>query len=196
MLKNVPQRLNLENLSFIFERILHLEAFIFFGTLLGFTRDNNIIEYDDDIDIYINAKQFDQLMLILKDTDFKIRKRPDYKWYQFKRTPLIVQANRLLEGVETYIDFYLYDDSDPNFIMERWNFKGNWKDETTYLKTPRKLIFPLQKASMQGIQLVVPSRPVELCQFLYGDSWQIPLQKEKEYSSKIIDNRPTIIEKG
>lgn len=193
MLKSVPQRLNLENLSFIFDRIKHLEAFIFFGTLLGFTRENNIIEYDDDVDIYVNAKQFRQLLLILENSDFKIRKRPEYRWYQLNKTPLIIQAHRILEGVETYVDFYLYDDSDPNFIMERWNFKGNWKDDTTSLKTPKELIFPIQTATMQGIEILVPSRPTELCQFLYGDSWQIPKKKETEYVSRIKDNRPIVV---
>lgn len=177
----------------MFDRIKHLEAFIFFGTLLGFTRENNIIEYDDDIDIYINAKQFRHLMLILESSDFKIRKRPDYRWYQLNKTPLIIQASRILEGVETYVDFYLYDDSDPEFITERWNFKGNWKDATTLLKTPKKLIFPIQTATMQGIEILVPSRPTELCQFLYGDSWQIPMKKETEYVSRIKDNRPIVI---
>ena len=195
MLKSVPQRLNLENLSFIFDRIKHLEAFIFFGTLLGFTRENNVIEYDDDIDIYVNAKQFRQLLIILENSDFKIRKRPEYRWYQLNKTPLIIQANRILEGVETYVDFYLYDDSDPKFIMERWNFKGNWKDETTLLKTPKELIFPIHTATMQGIEILVPSRPTELCQFLYGDSWQIPMKKETEYMSRIKNNRPIVIGK-
>ena len=43
---------NFSNLIFITKIIKNLEYFVFFGTLLGLVRDNNLIKNDDDIDIY------------------------------------------------------------------------------------------------------------------------------------------------
>ena len=40
------------NLKF-FTSIIKNIYFVFFGTLLGLTRDNNLIENDDDIDFYV-----------------------------------------------------------------------------------------------------------------------------------------------
>ena len=51
---------NFSNLIFITNIISELEYFIFFGTLLGMVRENNLIENDDDIDIYVNLKERDQ----------------------------------------------------------------------------------------------------------------------------------------
>ena len=50
------------NLDFsltFFSKLLHkeeIEHFIFFGTLLGLTRDGMPIKGDDDIDFYVNKK--------------------------------------------------------------------------------------------------------------------------------------------
>ena len=56
MITPIPIELNLNNLRSVFALISHLEAFIFFGTLLGYQRESNILPFDDDIDIYVNAK--------------------------------------------------------------------------------------------------------------------------------------------
>ena len=62
--------LSLENkkkeisISDMFKNLLHIsklinefEYFVFFGTLLGLVRENNIIQGDDDIDFYVNIIQ-------------------------------------------------------------------------------------------------------------------------------------------
>ena len=42
--------INLKELLPLFEK---LEYFVFFGTLLGLIRENELLEYDDDIDFLI-----------------------------------------------------------------------------------------------------------------------------------------------
>ena len=63
---------NFSNLKFFTNIIKNIEYFVFFGTLLGLTRDNNLIENDDDIDFYVNIKERDNLIKILKDHSINV----------------------------------------------------------------------------------------------------------------------------
>ena len=54
--QNKLQNLNFQNLIFISKIIKDIEHFIFYGSLLGIIRDQNIIKNDDDVDFLINHK--------------------------------------------------------------------------------------------------------------------------------------------
>ena len=54
--QNKLQKLNFQNLKSVSNIIKNLEHFIFYGSLLGIIRDQNIIKNDDDIDFLINYK--------------------------------------------------------------------------------------------------------------------------------------------
>ena len=56
MFKPVSIEKNLNNLKYISDKLINVEWFIFFGTLLGYTRENNILKNDDDIDIYVDVR--------------------------------------------------------------------------------------------------------------------------------------------
>ncbi|MDA7714540.1 LicD family protein, partial [Candidatus Pelagibacter sp.] len=60
--KNI-QKQNLENLLEISHKIKNIEYFIFYGTLLGITRDNSIIKGDDDVDFMVS---YNSKKLLLK----------------------------------------------------------------------------------------------------------------------------------
>ena len=190
MITPVPIELNLNNLRSVFALISHLEAFIFFGTLLGYQRESNILPFDDDIDIYVNAKQFRELLDALAESNFEVNVLPRKKWYQWQRKPLIVQATRLQNGIQTFADFYLYDDEPYNHLVEKWNFSGRWKDKKSTIHVPKHLIFPLLDVKMQGIKIRVPAQPEAVCAFLYGPQWHVPVGKDKGYTVEIIDHIP------
>lgn len=194
MINPVPTQLNLNNLRDIFSRVSHLEAFIFYGTLLGYQREGNILSNDDDVDIFLNARHQNQLLECLKKTDFIITTYPKYRWYYRKKTPLVIQVSRKQNGFDTFVDFYLYQDEDINYISERWNFGSTWKDHTTSLHVPKNLVFPIKKAEMQGIEINVPAYSKEICEFLYGPNWIKPAAKGKDYISRVINNKPVCIE--
>lgn len=189
MIDPVPRELNLNNLRDVFESILHLEAFIFFGTLLGYQREGNVILYDDDIDVYVNSKHFEQLIEALIDIHFDVIVMPKKRWHHWRRMPLIVQASRWQNGIQTFVDFYLYDDEAPDYLIEKWNFRGTWKDPMTTLHIPKNLIFPLLDGDMQGIKIRVPAQPESLCAFLYGSGWKVPIRKDR-YVMEIVDHGP------
>ncbi|KIC24564.1 MULTISPECIES: LicD family protein [unclassified Leisingera] len=190
MIDPVPAELNRNNLRDIFARLAGVEAFVFFGTLLGCVRDGDIIPHDDDIDIYVNARDRKKLLAALESSGFELELHPRAKWYKFWRKPLVVQATRMQDGIKTYADFYFYDDSPADYLIERWNFAGLWRDPATTIHVPKELIFPLQDAEMQGIPIRVPARPEEVCAFLYGPSWGTPVRKGEGYTMEISGNRP------
>lgn len=191
MLNPVSRELNLNNLALVFGAIQNIEAFVFFGTLLGYVREGNIIEYDDDIDIYVNAKHRRKLLKALKGCGFDVEIMPmAKKWYHKQKRPRIVQAKRMQDGVETYADFYLYDASPADYLIEGWNFRGMWMDPTTDIHVPKSMIYPLQDAEIQGIPIRVPAQSEKLCAFLYGDGWATPVRKSDGYVMEIIDHAP------
>ena len=63
---------NESNLVFFSKLLINVEYFIFFGTLLGITRENRLIDGDDDIDFYVNFKDRDQLIQNLKQNNVDV----------------------------------------------------------------------------------------------------------------------------
>ena len=173
----VSRELNLENLAVISSAMpMYWESFIFYGTLLGFHRDKNIIENDDDLDIMVERKHRNELIQIAKVyTPFDVS--IDHHD--------IVQLTRHIKGVQTYVDIYFYDNiADKDYIVDQWN-----TDRTPIttvegqrymgipLKIPKSMIFPIKQESMQDILLNVPNNPEECCRYVYGESFMIPSDK-------------------
>ena len=79
MLDSVDRVHNLKNLEDMAPLIEHLDYFIFFGTLLGYHREGNIIEGDDDVDVFMDIKHRDELITILEKSDFTLRRIDHHK---------------------------------------------------------------------------------------------------------------------
>ena len=56
MFKKRIKEQNLKNLISISKMIKTIQHFVFYGTLLGLTRENNIIDGDDDVDFLVDIK--------------------------------------------------------------------------------------------------------------------------------------------
>lgn len=192
MKESVPPELNLANLRDLFVHLEGLECFIFFGTLLGFARDGDIIPHDDDIDIYVNRDHLADLRERLARTGFEIRLKPNPKWYRPRAPIYLIQASRIQNGIQTYADFYLYEKVPDGHLLERWNFNGKWRSPHTDLHVPTDLIFPLKPAQMKGVEVMIPQDPTSVCEFLYGSRWREPVRKGDEYTMEIFENRPRI----
>ena len=128
----VDKEYNLKNLKDLTPFLKNIEYFIFFGTLLGYHRDNSVIEWDDDIDFYVNIKHKDDIVSILE----KLNVETSINHSHF------VQGARLIDGNRTYIDFYFYEDlPDKYYILERWNFHGQPENERLHLHIPKDYIY-------------------------------------------------------
>ena len=88
-LDNISVEENFSNLIFFTKIISKLEYFIFFGTLLGLVREKNLIEGDDDIDLYVNINHRDELINILQensvDIDLNLSVNKNRSFLQVKR---------------------------------------------------------------------------------------------------------------
>ena len=188
MLKPIPQELNSINLIEITKALNEVEHFIFFGTLLGIVRDGDIIPNDDDIDIYVDIKYRNKLIKELINAGFFV----DEDTYP-NLSEYFLQLQIPREDLITYVDFYFFDSSEDKYISEKWNFSGMIDSSYNEIHIPKELIFPLKKFFYQDIQLSIPSKPNEVCAFLYGNEWRIPLNKNKHYTTTVINNKPVIL---
>ena len=177
-LKTVSEILNKNN-------IIH---FVFFGTLLGLIRDKNIIQNDDDIDFYVDILERQKLINLLKK-NFKL----DLNIWP-NNTNFFLQAQFLINDNKIPVDFYLYENnSNQDFIIDRWNFIGIPENEHNHLKIPKKLIFQIQKKKIKFEEYSFPSNPEKICEFLYDKSWKNKVIKDREYKKIVIDGRPFTI---
>ena len=69
--KDISSLENQENLFFFTNILKNIEHFVFFGTLLGLTRDKQLIEGDDDVDFYINLKNRNELIKVLIKNNYR-----------------------------------------------------------------------------------------------------------------------------
>ena len=184
-----PVEMNLDNLRLVSDCLKDIPHFIFFGTLLGYVREGSIIKGDDDIDIYVDRKMRKAINELLAGSEMKIRRRKE----KFK-TEFFAQGVRSFGEVQTFADFYCYEDNpERDYVVDNWNFHGKFKNPETAMHVPRSLLFPLQSGQMQGINVSLPADPEGCCEFLYGKNWKTPLAKGSEYTTKIVNHRPTIV---
>ncbi len=180
--------LNRTNLIEISQMVFDLECFAFFGTLLGLNRESDIIKHDDDIDLLINLNQRDSLIKKLNCSSFNID--PDNP---LNRSRYFLQATRELAGIETYVDFYFFENNpEQDFIIERWNFFGKPEDPTFAIHIPKNFIYPISKEQYLGAKINLPNDKDAICEFLYGPSWRNPLKKGLEYKAIIINHKPVL----
>ena len=186
--KNKLQKLNFQNLLSISSLISEkkIEYFIFYGTLLGIIRENNIIKGDDDIDFMVNHKSKKLLLKKMSlNKKFKINMKVSNNYF--------VQYIKKNNGLITFVDFYFYTkDSKKSYIIDRHNWLGNINNKRFALHFPKKMIFPIDKSKKFNL----PKRPKMVCSYIYGKTWLTPLEKNTNYRPEIINNKPVLIRRS
>ncbi|TXN42476.1 hypothetical protein FV227_28660, partial [Methylobacterium sp. WL119] len=121
MIDPVKRKYNRDNLILAYKALDSVSPFPFFGTLLGLTREKDIIKNDDDIDLYIDIKHRGNVAPLLTDAGFSVDIDNNPNLTQF-----FLQATRHIKGTQTYIDIYFYENRDElPWIIDRWNFSGD-----------------------------------------------------------------------
>ena len=183
------QKRYLDDLKYTSKLLKKYSPFIFYGTLLGITREKNLIKNDDDVDILIDFKYKKKVISKLnKVKNFKINRKISNRYF--------VQFINDKNNVDTFIDFYFYINSkDKKYIVEKHNWLSTINSKAHEIHIPKKLVFPLKK--IRGFQnIFFPNQCKKLCEFLYGDSWRSPLKKNTGYRMEIVNNRPKLIKRS
>ena len=183
---NISVEENENNLIYFSKLFVNVEYFIFFGTLLGITRDKGLIDGDDDIDFYVNLKDRFKLIENLKNNNIEVDLT-----LSVNKNNYFLQIKRVFNKKILITDFYFYEtDIEKNFIIERWNFEGGTHDTSKYLRIPKIFIFPLKKILFKSVEIFIPKESELTCEFLYGINWKKKLKKDKEYTIKVINGKP------
>ncbi len=187
--KKLIQKVNLENLLIISKILKENKHFIFYGTLLGITREENILKGDDDIDILIDVKLKKKVLkLIVNTKKFRINKKVSN--YNF------TQLTRMVKGQKTFVDLYFYINKPKNnYLEEKHNFLASINLESHSLHIPKKLVFPIKK-SRKFPNVCLPNNSKKLCKYLYGPTWLTPLKKNSGYRMEIINHKPKLIQRS
>tara|TARA_B110000971_G_scaffold221337_1_gene268050 strand:- start:2195 stop:2824 length:630 start_codon:yes stop_codon:yes gene_type:complete len=184
--KKKIQEQNFKNLLEVSSLIKDMQYFIFYGTLLGIVRDNNVIKGDDDVDFMLCFKSKKLLlkkMSLIKN--FKLNKKVSNNYF--------AQYVKIKKGIKTFVDFYFYlNDPKKNYIIDRHNWLGNINDKRFALHFQKKMIFPINKKGKFNI----PKNSKNICRYLYGETWSIPLKKNINYRAEIINNTPLLIRRS
>ena len=107
-----------------------------------------------------------------------------------------IQLIKIEDNVKTFVDIYFYiNDTNKDFIIEKHNFLSSINIEEHAIHIPKELIFPLKK-SEQFLNVNLPNKQKETCNYLYGDSWVKPIKKNSGYRMEIIDNKPKLIKRS
>jgi hypothetical protein len=181
---------NRTNLVLISKLLEDVDHFVFFGTLLGLTRELDLIEGDDDIDILVPLEKRDLAIQKISSVDsFKINF--DKKCNKFD---YFLQVDSSVNGRSSLVDFYFYENKpDDDYIIDRWNFLGKCENSKFSLHIPKKLIFPLVQEEFFCQKIKLPACRELICEWLYGNSWRTPRLKNVSYIMRIIGNRPRLI---
>jgi len=180
--KNFEKRdiANKKNLHGIINLISELDYFLFFGTLLGDIRENNVIKNDDDIDFIVNLNDINLLENILTSNGFNISTKEKF---------FLSFNNKQIKEAHT-IDFYIYYLDGDNVVIPK-SFYGNsaLKLKRHYLILKKNLFFPPIK-NFNGAK--IPYKSKAIISALYGEKWNQKLVKNVEYFIYFKNNFPKI----
>jgi lipopolysaccharide cholinephosphotransferase len=130
---------------------------LFYGSLLGYVRESDFIENDNDIDVLIPRSQAELLVSIIKEK--KIRtKHCSANIYQ------------LCSPTIDPFDVYVYDEYIDNVLIKH---DGN-------LLFKKSDVFPLQEITFHDYQVFIPNNSEQILKELYGD-WKTPKPRDRSY---------------
>ena len=127
------------------------------GTLLGYTRENGIINHDHDFDIavFVEGDTLDQII----ENYFKLVELIEKKGGYFPVSNSIHIRVRRTFDIDIFLGF-IYEDKVYVFP----HIKGLEKE----------VYFPIEKKDFYGYKVPIPNNPELICEEIYGKSWRIP----------------------
>ena len=138
-----------------------INLILFYGSLLGYYRDNDFINNDDDIDFIVNIDDFKKLQqYIIKNK------------CNLKKISLGIINDNLIQLYYDRIgpvDFYLFNDYKDDILIK-------WDGNLLYSKDD---IYPLKVVIYNNFKVYIPNNTLLILYQTYGKDWKIPIAKDK-----------------
>jgi hypothetical protein len=142
---------------------------LFYGSLLGYHRDGQLIHNDDDIDVIAPRSCREKLLQYITDNHTKTV-RITFSNNDILQLSVIDADNNKMIGP---FDIYFYEEpanSDDILIRQDGN-----------LLFKRCDIFPTRSVIFNGHPILIPNNPAAILMEVYGPDWKIPKTKNVDY---------------
>lgn len=148
--------------KYIMPYLKDIDVILFYGSLLGYVRDNEFIDQDDDIDVLVNYDDRDKIIKIAEKEKLKIGINNN----------VIIQI--YMNNIGPF-DIYFYHFHEQDILIE----------SDGPLLFSKNDIFPLKKIVFHDIPINIPCFEKKIVEQIYGKKWMTSISKNKYVWAKI-----------
>ena len=135
------------------------------GTLLGIIRENRLLPWDNDMDISIDEKYYNDILDIIYKTKYRVRTREFNK----SNDPFIKGMKRIIKVTNRKFLFFKGDVTLDIFIKFKKDNKSYWQIGNKKKSVPAFFYNNLIKYKFNNKEYLVPELYEEYLTYRYGD---------------------------
>ena len=142
----------------IFKKVVGKDLFLCYGTLLGYVRDGDFIEHDDDVDL-----------CFLADADGW-----NGAFSEFMEAVRRLRQSGERVDVHSAVHFHWHIEGLALDLFMGWTDGDRLNMYEVSGCLPRHRLLPLRRGRFLGRDVFLPNDPEALLRLIYGEGWHIP----------------------